>query len=366
MRNLSIPRISAVSLSAAFLAVAALVPAGASAKKYSYGPRLDSGAASLSTSDGLGYPGVDTHVPASPEAPNGVIHTSHFGADTAIWNTAVNGRSAAMPRSGQAIRLQLEGCAIRPPGAPTPLNEIHFQTLTPQGNGVKVALSSGAFYLPVCGEGGAGPATVTTYTPVNLCVRKGDYVGFNDEGGFAEPWYRSGVPFQVLGSAKSSQIASFIRGGGTNNGDFFDPTERGTMDGFSTRSGEALLMRVELGTGPDARYVCPGGLKDKPVVLPPLRVSRQTDGINRSRIVAVAIYCRPASGCHGSAELRLGSRGVVGRAGFALKGNATSHLPIRVAPEVLSLIRKNHGVTTRIVARMGRKAFTQLVTIKIL
>lgn len=343
-------------------------PQAVNAATVSVGPRLNA-PASVNTSGGLGYRGVDTAVLPSAEAPRGVVHTSHFGADTAIWNTNVAGHSAGMPKAGQADRIKLEGCAVRASGGPAPLTQIHFQTLHPEGGGVKVALSSGAFEIPVCGENGARGSTVTTYSPINLCVHKGDYVGFNDEGGFVEPYYRSGVPYQVLRPAQKASLSSFLRGGATNNGSFFNPAETAAMEGFATRHDEELMLQVELGTGRDARYVCPGGRKDAPPVLPSLRVSRQTDGINRSRIVAVAIYCRPASGCRGSANLELPSAGNaadVGRASFSLRGNKTSHLQIRVTPAVLALVRRNHGVTTTIVLRMGGKSFTQRVTIKIL
>ena len=46
----------------------------------------------------------------------------------------------------------------------------------------------------------------------------GDYVAFNDEGGYVPYIYRSGVPYQVLGAARGSVMNSFIRGNGTNNG----------------------------------------------------------------------------------------------------------------------------------------------------
>jgi hypothetical protein len=357
-----------VAAALAIIALAVTLPPAASAAMYTVGPKLNV-PASLDTSDGLGYPGVDTAVPASPEAPNGEVHTSHFGADTAIWNAAIAGHTAAMPRAGQADQVKLEGCAAPAPSGPAPLNQIHFQTLAPQGGGIKVALTSGSYEIPVCGQRGASESTVTTYSPVNLCVNKGDYVGFNDEGGFVEPYYRSGVPYHVLAPLRGSESDSFLRGDGTNDGDFFDPSDRAAMEGFASRTGEELMLQVKLGTGPDARYVCPGGEKDAPPVLPALRVSRQTDGINRSRVVAVAIYCRPATGCKGSASLELPSSGgsaKVGRAGFTLPGNATSHLPIRVSPKILGLIHRNRGVTTRIVVKLGRRTFSQLVTIKIL
>ncbi|MHB8532290.1 MAG: hypothetical protein ACYDC2_06190, partial [Solirubrobacteraceae bacterium] len=123
---------------------------------------------------------------------------------------------------------------------------------------------SAAFAIPVCGLRGAGSSTVTTYRPYNLCVGKGDYVGFNDEGGFAEPFYRSGVPYRVLRRTSGSSIASFIRGGGTGNGAFFNPADTSAMEGFARRRDVALMMQVELGTGADARYVCPTGTKEAP------------------------------------------------------------------------------------------------------
>jgi hypothetical protein len=355
-------------LVASTVAATLLFAAPGRATLLSVGPRLNA-RATANTSAGLGYRGLDTAVPPTPQYPNGMVHTSHFGADTAIWNTTVAGANAAMPKAGQADQIKLEGCAVRAPGGPAPLTQIHFQTLHRQGGGVKVALTSGAFEIPVCGENGASSSTVTTYSPINLCVRKGDYVGFNDEGGFVEPYYRSGVPYQVLRSAHGSTVDSFLRGGGTNNGAFFDPSETTAMDGFAAKANQELMLQVELGTGADARYVCPGGRKDAPPVLAPLRVSRQTDGINRSRVVAVAIYCRPLTGCHGSARLTLPATGrtaTVGRSVFSLPGNRTSHLPIRVSPEVLRLVRKHRGVESQIELQMGRKTVKQRVTIKIL
>ena len=118
------------------------------------------------------------------------------------------------------------------------------------------------------------PARRSPRTPRSTCASgKGDYVGFNDEGGFVEPYYRSGVPYQVLGAVRGSALDSFLRGGGTNNGSFFKPSETSAMEGFATRSEHELMLQVELGTGADARYVCPSGTRDAPAVLP--AVARQ-------------------------------------------------------------------------------------------
>jgi hypothetical protein len=327
--------------------------------------------ATLNTSENLGYEGVNTDVPASAEAPNGVVHTPHFGADTAIWNTSEASGHASMPEAGQADVIRLEGCALQAPGGPPPLTQIHFQSLAPRpGGDLKVELTSQAFELPICGQNGASGSTVSTYEPINLCVNRGDFVGFNDEGGFVERYYRSGVPYEVLGAVKRSALASFLRGGGTVNGSIFSPLETAAMEGFEMSANEELMMQVELGTGPNARYVCPGGTKDAPPVLPVIRIGRQTDGINRARIVEVAIYCRPVEGCSGSATLTMPaaakSAKEVGSAVFKLRGDDTSLLPIRVSPALLKLIRKHHGVATTLVASVEGHTFTQTVEIKIL
>jgi hypothetical protein len=322
--------------------------------------------ASLNTSDNLGYAGTNTNV-ISPEFPTGVAHTAHFGADTAIWNTSVTGGSAGMPEAGQAVKVRIEGCAQHAPGGPAPLTQFHVQTLHPQANGtVKVALTSQPFELPVCGEGGASATTVSTYEPINLCVAKGDYVDFNDEGGYVERFYRAGVPYQVLGAVGGSSLASFLKGGGTNDGAVFSPRVSSAMDGWAAASNEELMLQVELGTGPDARYVCPGGSKDAPPVLAAVHVRPQTDGVNSSRMVSLSFYCRPASGCSGKATLTLPSGKVVGRAPFSVAGDTTGHVPIRVSPALMKLIRRERRVSLQANVVAFGQTFTAPIVVGIL
>ena len=62
-----------------------------------------------------------------------------------------------MPATGQASKIEVEGCAQRAPNGPLPLTTVHFQDLSPlPGGGAKVNLTSQGFDLPVCGENGAG------------------------------------------------------------------------------------------------------------------------------------------------------------------------------------------------------------------
>src|SRR6202035_1196618 len=79
--------------------------------------------ASLNTND-LSYTGINTQVGDS------VVHTSHFGADTALWNAGDRA-----PAAGDVAKVSLEGCAQAAKSGPPPLTQIHFQTLAPQGGG---------------------------------------------------------------------------------------------------------------------------------------------------------------------------------------------------------------------------------------
>jgi hypothetical protein len=354
------------ALLAAVLAVllTALAPAATQAKVMTIGSPL-SVAATLNTAENLSYPGTYTQVPVSKEAPSGIFHTFHFGADTAIWNFSDAGGETRVPATGQALKIEVEGCAQRAPNAPLPLTTIHFQDLSPQPDGgAKVNITSQGFDLPVCGESGAGASTITPFVPVNLCVSAGDYVGFNDSGGYVPNVYRNGVPYQVLGSVTGATADSFIKDEGTGDGAIFSPSITSANDGFAVNRDEELLMRVTLGTGPDATHICPGGKQGLPPALAPIRVSPQTDGVNHSRIVAVAMFCR-VSPCNGVATISTDDR-TYGRSGFELEPNKTVHLPIRIKSELVQQIRREHGVSATLAAVVDGKTVTQTINVKIL
>jgi len=360
------------------LATAALAPASATAATMVVGSPL-SVPATLNTAENLGYPGINTQVPVSPQAPNGIFHTFHFGADTALWNVVLGGGTKAspaavgaptgsMPATGQALKISLEGCAEPAAGGPAPLTQIHFQDISPQpGGGAKVNLSSQGFEIPVCGQGGASGATVTSYEPVNLCVSQGDYVDFNDEGGYVENIYRAGVPYEVLGAVPGATADSFIKNDGTGDGATLSASETAAMEGFAANENEELMMQVTLGTGSDATHICAGGTAGLPPVLPPIRVSPQTDGINHARIVAVAVYCRLTPECKAVVKLSVAGRQVsVGQDDYNIHPGTTVHIPIRIAASLMRVIRKHHGLETTLTAVVGGKTITSTVDVKIL
>ena len=360
-----------VALLAGLLPV--LVPASGQASITTFGSPL-SVPATLNTAENLGYPGTYTAVPPSPEAPNGIFHTFHFGADTALWNFSNSGSEPRASATGQATKIEVEGCAQRATNGPLPLTTVHFQDLSPlPGGGAKVNITSQGFDLPVCGENGAGASTVTTFLPINLCVSAGDYVGLNDSGGYVPNIYRSGVPYQILGAVTGATTDSFIKDQGTGNGALLSPAVTSANDGFAVNRNEELLMRVTLATDGDATHICPGGKGGLPPALAPIRVSPQTDGVNHSRVVAVAMFCR-VTPCNGVATLSsngadtstYGREETYGRVGFSLQPNKTVHLPIRVKSKLVQKIRAKHGVSTTLTAVVNGKTITQRITIKIL
>jgi hypothetical protein len=355
--------------------LAVLLPAGASAAVTTIGSSL-AVPATLNTAENLGYEGTYTAVPPAPDAPNGEFHTFHYGADTAIWNVSQPAGVSVVPATGQVLTVKLEGCAQQAEGGPAPLTEIHFQDLTPlPGGGAKVNISSQGFSIPVCGQGGAGPTTISTYEPINLCVSQGDYVGFNDDGGYVPNIYRAGVPYDVLGSVEGATAYSFLRDGGTGNGAVMSSSYKGANEGFASNANEELMMQETLGTGADATHICAGGTAGAPPVLAPIRVSPQTDGINHERIVAVAVFCRLAPQCRGVVTVTLpGGSGhtssspggrTVGREGFVLPPHVTSHLAIRLSSSVMGLIRA-HGLAAKLTAVVAGKTVTQTINVKIL
>jgi hypothetical protein len=352
-------------LLAALLAV--LAPAASPAAITTFGSPL-SVPSSLNTTDNLNYYGTYTPVPPNPEAPNGLFHTNHWGADTALWNVAVAGGQASAPVTGQALKVRVEGCAKPASGGPPPLTQIHLQDLSPlPDGGARVNISSQTFDLPVCGQNGASGSTITTYEPVNLCVAQGDYVAFNDNGGYVPYIYRSGVPYQVIGAVPGSTMDSFIRGNGTGNGSTLSGHDTTANDGFASNRNEELMLQVIEGSGPDATHICAGGSGGLAPALPALKIRPQTDGVNHARMISVAAYCRPVSGCRGVASLALvGKIASYGHASFNLPGNKTSHISIRVTPKLMALIRRKHGVSAVVTASMDGNVFTQTILVKIL
>ncbi len=271
--------------------------AGASAAMVTFGSNL-AAAPTLDTANGDfsnngHYMPTETNPPPAPPL-------DHAAEDIGIWNTSLSGAGTQLgaPAGGQVLAIQVKGCAIRDDtaptspdgsqvsiqnGVPTPVNTILFQALTPPSNGnytVPVNETSGQFLMPFCSDrafpSSVTPSTVTTFTPIHMCLAPGDLVAFHDIGGFipdnslglpssgAGPWYPEGIPMEVLASVPGSSTASFIGFDTSTYGPgLWGPSDNTAalraVSGFATEAGQEVMLRVVEGTGDDAYGLCPGG-----------------------------------------------------------------------------------------------------------
>jgi hypothetical protein len=256
------------------------------------------------------------------------------GADTAFWNTS-GPAIGTVPADGQITELRLKGIAVPSGqhGAPPPLTEFHFQVLRPIGGGaVRVTLSTNPMQIPAGGD----PNRISTYRPDGyLCAEKGDYVDFNDEGGFVPTFYPRGVPYQVFSSVPSAATTWFSKDKGTNIGAEFVG---------QPQHGEELLLQAVLATGVDASPVC-GGKKGK--VFKGLQFRYRSVNVRRGD-APIRVTCPGVAhgSCHGTLEL-LAKGKVVGSTGFTVKPTTTVNLHVKLSRHGRRLLRRSRklGVT---------------------
>jgi hypothetical protein len=154
-----------------------------------------------------------------------------------------------MPAAGQIVAGQIEGVVALTAGPPLYRFDakFHLQDLAPIGGGrYRVRATSGFLSIPTSSHPGRGSTTITTVHPVNLCVHRGDLVGFTTDGGFARHYPR-GLPFRVFGAVPGAQTGMFVSAGHVGNG---------AVDVFRPLESTLLLMRLRLATGRSAALVC--------------------------------------------------------------------------------------------------------------
>jgi len=368
-------RAAAVALALALGALA--LPATGLAAVTTFGSQLTE-PATLDTANDLTYTGTNT----IQDGTGVTIHNNHDGADTALWNTAIPGDEPTAPAAGQITSITLEGCAEQATGGPAPLTQIHFQALTPTAGGVTVDVTSQAFNIPVCGVGGASGSTQTAFAPTNFCVNAGDYVDFNDEGGFDATYYPSGVPYEVIGSSVSATMDSFIDDGGTNNGDVLLSSTTGLTNGFALNLGEQLMLQATLASGPDAWPGCPGGTKGvkaptptagEPGGPPGLTIPHpQREAANHTHVMQLSVYCAQALPCTGTATITTTVRAALKK---GIKLIATSpvnvpsgkggHVAMKVTPATFQYLRKHRAglAVTATVTLTGGAIISQPITL---
>ena len=252
--------------------------------------------------------------------------------DSMFWANTIAGKSFSVPADGQITKAWVKGMALQQAGAGPPLNKIAFQVVRRQADGsLKIPEGGGSsapFDLPYTGD----QNQVTEYNKIeNLCVKAGDFVAFNNRGGWqyagtdANPdalnpnWYQSGAPFRVFGAVGSSSTYRYTQHDGTKNGMTVTPG--------APRDGSELLMRLELTTGKEVSQSCGGPprhangdcvytdcamTKPNPATDPgfvEMRLVHPDGGIQRAyvlkktRAFQVGAYCASPTPCSGTATL---------------------------------------------------------------
>ena len=191
----------------------------------------------------------------------------NHGADTSYWNVGSApgaGGSYTAPADGQVSIVKLKGGLLpndrmRNTEAEKLAQIIHYQVLRDKGDGTYkvVLLSTGHLEMPIA-DSKAAEQLVTTYRPVNLCVKKGDTVAFNTIGAHEyrrptlDPAYQ-GAEYQVFGIAPNMVTQWYEKDNGLNEGTTLAVSPNDRMFRHE------LLMQTTLATGPDATDMCPGG-----------------------------------------------------------------------------------------------------------
>jgi hypothetical protein len=271
------------------------------------------------------------------------------GADALFFNTLIDGNAGAVPADGQITFARIKGVVLDDPLRPrNPDPMFHLQVLHPIGGGqMRVMLSSAPFRLPVVRDlPTSDTQQVSGYKPVNLCVRKGDYVDFNDFGGHEWSWgrYPTGAPIdgmhvQAFSAARESTTGFYTKNNGTNNNSEWTPQEY--------KQGEELLMQEKLSTGPDATDFCPGGYMQH--IFKGLAIRTSSASLSsRKRQVKVSVQCpvNTNGGCKGLLVLKAnlgGTPTTLGGVAFNVKRSFGTGLLVTLSSKMVSKIKKLGG-----------------------
>ncbi|HKP89143.1 MAG TPA: hypothetical protein VJT75_04135 [Thermoleophilaceae bacterium] len=282
------------------------------------------------------------------------------GADAAFWNTSIDGQPGAIPADGQITFIRVKGSVVDDPrhrrySGTKPLDpQFHFQVLHPISGGrqMRVMLSSAPFRLPVTLDGDSSAETqqISGYKPVNLCVRKGDYVDFNDIGGHEWSWPErstiDGMHVQVFSRTPGSTVGFYSKNNGTNINSEWTPA--------AFNQGEELLMQMKLATAPDASDICEGGYMQH--IFRGLNVKARSASLSaRKRTVKVAVNCPVSTygSCKGVLVLKApinGTLTTLGGVPFNVRSSYGASLLVKLSDQITKKVLKLGGVKATVTA----------------
>ena len=281
------------------------------------------------------------------------------GADTSYWNIGQGTYNA--PVEGQVTIVKLRGALLpnerlRNTDAEKLAQIIHYQVLRPKGDGnlKLVERSTGHLEMPIA-DAKAARDLVTTYRPVNLCVKKNDIIAFNTIG--AHEYRRNpgtaggpqGAEYQVFGRVPDQSVQWYEKDAGLNEGTTIDPSP------FKPYGGMELLMRTTLATGPDASDICPGGYSQHIYRGLEFLEASQPTVKTKTSSARLRLFCHGENygGCIGNVTINAVLDGVptlVGELRVNVKPTHTEHVDVPISPENLLKIQKAKRVEATLTA----------------
>jgi hypothetical protein len=295
--------------------------------------------------------GSDLSAPAS-------IFIEH-GADTSYWNTGQGTYTA--PAEGQVTIVKLKGALLpnerlRNTDSEKLAQIIHYQVLRQRGDGTLklVERSTGHLEMPIA-DAKAALDLVTTYRPVNLCVKKGDIIAFNTIG--AHEYRRNpgsaggpqGAEYQVFGRVPNQTVQWYEKDNGLNEGVTID------FGPFPPYNGVELLMRTTLATGVDATDICPGGYAQHIYRGLEFKDHPQPSVRTKETAVRVKVFCHGENygGCIGDLKLDATLDGVATHLGdlrVKVEPTHTLTLDVPISQETLLKLQRAGQVTGTLTA----------------
>jgi hypothetical protein len=284
---------------------------------------------------------------------------ANHGADTSYWNIGLaNGGFYDAPADGQVTIVRLKGAVLPNQRLRNTSQEdlariIHFQVLRDTGDGrlKVVSLSTGHLQIPVSDS---PENIVTQYEPVNLCVRKGDFVAFNTIGAHEyrrstlDPAYQ-GAEYQVFGRVPNSRVQWYEKDNGLNEGTKILPSPNDVM------ADQELLMRTTLATGPDATDICPGGYAQHIFRGADINPPPKVDPIvvrTKDKVARVRIFCHGENygGCVGTLSLKGADGAELGSKRFDVPNSHTEPVDVPLSDATISAISASGSTRVTAVA----------------
>jgi hypothetical protein len=291
--------------------------------------------------------------------------------DTALAQLQAPGGEPTAPHGGQVLAVRVTGCSQHDNVPQAPETRLFVQVLQPQGDGSNLVVSSSQpFDLPICGRGGADHGTLSTFSPSDQCISRGDRVGVVVGG--QTPGYPNGTQYFIARSSPGASLGAFSGNGQTVNGSRFT---------LAPLADTELLMQAAIGSGAASPSGCTsdapegggggggggGGSGGTGPTAASLVVAKPATATRRGK-ATVAIGCKLPAGdtCRFALVLFRGKARIATVAG-AVPGGEARALPLRLNKAGKAALRRGRlaGTLRGPVRGQGGKATVALrLTIK--